>query len=139
MAHGRGSTTRGQRDAFDPSLAELLAPPEMPTFRELVSPFSPSEFSSWTEVEDRRRFDPERALRSALSFSGAQANVGETVGSRRSGSQASRNPRYPTFDDGRHALVCARRQQRREVLFAKKRRGRGGGRRRRNYWSNVRC
>lgn len=133
MARGRGRNNRGQRDDFSPSLEDLLAPLDPP--RAFVSPLSPSDMvrTSWTEIEDRRRFDPERALRPALSFSGAQAPAKRIPATDRTWSTIG-------FDQPDTALICARRKERREVMFALRRRRRGGGgSRRRNYWSNIKC
>lgn len=126
----RGISNRGQRDALDSSLAELLAPLELPA---IVSPYLPSEYSSWAEIEDRRVFDPERAFRPALSFSGNQAPSRRIPATDRRWSTIG-------FDRPDSALICARRKSRREVIFAKRRHRRGrGGSRRRNWYSDVRC
>lgn len=129
----RGSTTRGQRDASDSSLDDLLAPEPWPS---LVSPL-PSEFmdplSVLSEISDARMFTPDRATRPSLDLSG---NVAPT---RRI---PATDKRWASigYDNPDLAVVCARRKSRREVLFAKRRRRRGGGgSRRRTWWSNVKC
>jgi len=140
----RGSKTRGQRDDTFPSLAELLAPLDSP-----LEPLSPLSFvrevvgPTLTEIEDRRRYHPEAAYRSPLSFSGLPATIGERYDTRthvRSVGRAT-YPAIQSADPARYAVVCARRKKRREIMFAlrKRKRGGGGGRRRRNYWSDVRC
>lgn len=125
----RGSTDRGQRDAFDPSLDDLLSP--LQPLRPLVHLPLLSELSPLIEVEDRRRFTPYDA--SPRSMEGTPARlrvVGRGVPSHRIG-----------FTDPSNVVACVRRAQRREVLFAKRRTKKGAGarRRRRNFWSNVRC
>lgn len=132
---------RRRRDA-DPIVDasdEVLSTPTLP-----VAPISFDQFhdvDSLTDVEDRRRFHPEAAFRSPLSFSGLPATIGE-----RRAPQTGRVS-YPTIappdttqPTDRFAVICARRKTRREVFLAKRlhrRRGRGGGRR--NYWSDVKC
>lgn len=125
----RGKSSRGQRDDISPSLAELLAPLQYP--QPLVSPLIPSD--NWQEIDDRRTFNPERAYRPALSFSGGQAPTNRIPAS---------DKRWSTigFNDPDFAVICARRKSRREVIFAKRRHRRGrGGSRRRNWYSEVKC
>lgn len=131
----RGNSNRGQRDALDPSLAELLAPvrplPEL-TFSQVLTDVG----RSWTEVEDTRRFDPERSFRSPLAFSGGQASARSVRGS-----TARVVGPHIGFDQPQEVVRCARRKSRREVIFAKRkfRKGAGARRRRFNFWSLVRC
>lgn len=133
MARGRGKSSRGQRDAIDPSLDALLAPPIENYPIEPLGELNPSEPFSLTEIEDRRLYNPEGVLRSALDRGGQP-------------SPARRIPQHDTrwssvgFNNPKDVLICARRKERREVLFATRRHRRGrGGSRRRNWWSNVRC
>lgn len=128
----RGSKDRGQRDDISPSLEDLLAP--LPDLSVPLLSVLPSGPVALTEIEDRRVFDPERAYRPALSFSGNQAPANRIP-------RADRTWSTIGFNDPATAVICARRKTRREVMFAtrRRRRGGGGGRRRRNWWSNVRC
>lgn len=124
----RGKSNRGERDASEiASLEELLSPINISS--PVVSPLVPS--FAWPEVEDGRAFNPDRAYRDPLVFSGGASSHRKVTGSRF---------QSIGFDNPEKVVRCARRSSRREVIFAKRlqRRGRGGSRRR-NYWSNVKC
>lgn len=102
-----------------------------------------------SEIEDRRRFHPDRQfapardrntrrarivaaslLGSALSFQDPTIRSGSIPGTRSA----------PAAGYSGKVAICVRRKTRREVLFA---RGKGGGgakrSRRRNYYSEVKC
>lgn len=129
----RGISSRGQRDDISPSLEDLLAPPLENLPIEPLGELTPSEPFSLTEIEDRRLFNPESVLRSALDDGGRPAPARRIPRNDRTWSSVG-------FNHPQHVVICARRKERREVLFAKRRHRRGGGgSRRRNWWSNVRC
>lgn len=137
MAHGRSSRRDASDITSDPLSDPLFSTPfQIPEPVRLATP----PLSSFVDIEDRRRYDPD-PLRSALSFFGMQAKIGDLRHEVRQELRGMfRPPRYPVFEDPRKALICARRKIRREIFFAKnlrRKRGRGGGRR--NQWSDVYC
>lgn len=130
----RGSSKRGQRDAFDPSLAELLAPPDPLPRLTPVTTFHDFGFGQLSDFEDNRRWSP-------FKFSDAVSVGGNPAPTRRLPPSRWSPPPAIGFDDPRTAIRCVRRKQRREVIFAKNKRRKGAGarRRRRDFFSNVRC
>lgn len=165
MARRRRRRDRGERDTTDVSnrrLFELERELDRPAA--LVIRSSPSSFSDWSTVEDRRTWHPEGVDRPPVDFDAVPVRVVERSprrkrqsglvfgGSRALSRPAARAPRrregfrgaqlfspvIRAFEAPGHAVICARRKERREVLFAK---GKGKGRvgMRRDWRSDVSC
>lgn len=102
-----------------------------------------------TEIEDRRRHDPDGYYRPAKDLMGRIAPLSVSADRRKpSKYQYSLKKSYPslfeptfqTFKYPRKVLICMRRKARKEVLHAFKKTGRRGQRKpRRNWYSSISC
>lgn len=91
-----------------------------------------------SEVEDRRRFNPDDFSFTAYEVDGRRAGPLVVPPSRSLFNALAYPSARVRFEVPDRTIVCVRRKERREVFFAKKlKRGRGGGRR--TKWSDVQC
>lgn len=144
IASGRLSSLR---DEFDEPLS-VLDPPRMPV--------NTAVRSNLLEVEDRRRWEPNRLtrpIRSSRRWNIPVRLVRDAPRSKGRGvlfapaskprKAVARNVRFGglQFRMPRYVAVCVRRKSRKEVLHALRRVGKGAAarRRRRTALSNIRC
>jgi hypothetical protein len=135
---------RDQRDDTPITSANLLSAlsDPLPRPNRIVRVLEPAR-SVWSEVEDRRFFEPEvpatpLSFRAPRLLSGLDAAVVPK--------STPARPFKPPVDLGKfqfadplNVMICKRRHERREVWFAKKLKRRGGGGGKRNLWSEVEC
>lgn len=121
---------RGGRDVST-SIASGTLPRPIRPLRPLTIT-TPLTASSLMELEDRRRFRPDRSIRAPASL--------QRKDTRLVISQTAAGMQRVAFADPGKVAMCVRRKIRKEVLHATRVAGKSGIKaRRRNFWSDVKC